>query len=207
MKPEGRLLSIGECMVELARTDDGRYERNFAGDTFNTAYYARRYLPAGWSVEYFTAVGDDEVSMAMLDFMRAEGIGVSHVRRVPGRSVGLYMIHLLNGERRFSYWRSHSAAKLLADDPGHLREALEGADSVFFSGITLAILDENARPTFFAEIERARGAGKTIAFDPNIRPRLWPDTDEMRAAITYAGAIANLALPSFDDEAMAFGDP
>jgi 2-dehydro-3-deoxygluconokinase len=33
----GRILCIGECMVELAPTGDGTYRQGFAGDTFNMA--------------------------------------------------------------------------------------------------------------------------------------------------------------------------
>ena len=36
-----RFLSMGECMVELAPLDSpDQYQRRFAGDTFNTAWYA-----------------------------------------------------------------------------------------------------------------------------------------------------------------------
>ena len=37
-----RFLSIGECMIEMALQEDGRYAMGYAGDTFNTAWYARR---------------------------------------------------------------------------------------------------------------------------------------------------------------------
>lgn len=33
-------LSVGECMVEMAPADGGTYRMGFAGDTFNTAWYA-----------------------------------------------------------------------------------------------------------------------------------------------------------------------
>jgi 2-dehydro-3-deoxygluconokinase len=199
-------LSIGECMVELAPTADGRYERNFAGDTFNTCYYARNYLPADWSVEYVSAVGTDEISETMLAFLAAQRIGTSRIARVAGRSVGLYMIQLNNGERKFSYWRSHSAAKTLADDSARLDGWLSSANAIFFSGITIAILSPKGRKNLFGALARARNKGATIAFDPNIRLRLWPDPVEMRTSITRAAAIANLVLPSFEDEANAFGD-
>ena len=55
----GRLLSIGECMVELMQAEGGLMRKSFAGDTFNTAYYARQYLPSDWSVDYFSAIGVD----------------------------------------------------------------------------------------------------------------------------------------------------
>lgn len=202
----GRLLSIGECMVELMQAEGGLMRKSFAGDTFNTAYYARQYLPADWSVDYFSAVGTDTISGEMLAFIESHNIGTSHVARIEGRSPGLYMIHLKDGERSFSYWRSTSAAKLLARDGDHLRAALEASDIVVFSGITLAILPEEDVETLLAELRRAKAAGKRVVFDPNIRPRLWDDAGRMRATITEGARAATLVMPSLDDETTHFGD-
>jgi 2-dehydro-3-deoxygluconokinase len=202
----GRLLSIGECMVELMQADGGLMRKSFAGDTFNTAYYARQYLPAGWSVDYFSAVGNDMISDEMLAFMESHGIGTTHVARIEGRSPGLYMIHLKDGERSFSYWRSVSAAKLLARDGDRLRAAIDASDIVVFSGITLAILQAEDVDTLLAELRRAKAAGKRVVFDPNIRPRLWGDAERMRATITDGARAATLVMPSLDDETTHFGD-
>jgi len=202
----GRLLAIGECMVELMQADGGLLRKGYAGDTFNTAYYARQYLPSAWSVDYLSAVGMDTISDEMLAFMQGHGIGTAHVARIEGRSPGLYMIHLKDGERSFSYWRSASAARLLARDGNRLRAAMEAADLIVFSGITLAILPPEDVETLLAELRRARAAGKRIAFDPNIRPRLWDDAARMRATITEGARAATLVMPSLDDETTHFGD-
>jgi len=202
----GRLLSIGECMVELMQADGGLMRKSFAGDTFNTAYYARQYLPADWSVDYFSAVGHDTISDEMLAFMAGHGIGTGHVARIEGRSPGLYMIHLKDGERSFSYWRSASAAKLLARDGDRLRAAIEASDIIVFSGITLAILPPEDVETLLAELRRAKAAGRRVVFDPNIRPRLWDDAGRMRAVITEGARAASLVMPSLDDETTHFGD-
>ncbi|MDR6757660.1 2-dehydro-3-deoxygluconokinase [Mycoplana sp. BE70] len=201
-----RLLSIGECMVELMQADGGLMRKSFAGDTFNTAYYARLFLPTDWSVDYFSAVGTDTISYEMLAFMEGHGIGTGDIARIEGRAPGLYMIHLNNGERNFSYWRSVSAAKLLARDPHRLRHAIEAADVVVFSGITLAILPFEDVDTLLAELRRAKASGKLVAFDPNIRPRLWDSAERMRATISDGARAATLVMPSFDDEAAHFGD-
>lgn len=202
----GRLLAIGECMVELMQADGGLLRKGYAGDTFNTAYYARQYLPSEWSVDYLSAVGTDTISDEMLAFMQGHGIGTAHVARIEGRSPGLYMIHLKDGERSFSYWRSASAARLLARDGDRLRAAMEASDLIVFSGITLAILPPEDVETLLAELRRARAAGKRIAFDPNIRPRLWDDAGRMRATITEGARAATLVMPSLDDETTHFGD-
>jgi 2-dehydro-3-deoxygluconokinase len=202
----GRLLAIGECMVELMQADGGLMRKSFAGDTFNTAYYARQFLPADWSVDYLSAVGTDMISDEMLAFMQSHDVGIDHVARIEGRSPGLYMIHLKDGERSFSYWRSVSAAKLLARDGDRLRGAIEACDIVVFSGITLAILPAEDIETLLAELRRARAAGKRVVFDPNIRPRLWDDAEYMRATITEGARAATLVMPSLDDETTHFGD-
>ena len=202
----GRLLSIGECMVELMQAEGGLMRKSFAGDTFNTAYYARQYLPADWTVDYLSAVGTDTISGEMLAFMAGHGIGTDHVARIEGRAPGLYMIHLKDGERSFSYWRSASAAKLLARDGDRLRAAIEVSDIIVFSGITLAILPPEDVETLLSELRRAKAAGKRVVFDPNIRPRLWEDAGRMRAVISDGARAASLVMPSLDDETTHFGD-
>ncbi len=200
------ILSIGECMIELSDAGNGLARKSFAGDTFNTAWYLQLCLKGKSRVSYYTALGQDRVSEDMLAFMHSTGIDTGHIRRIPGRMPGLYMIHLDRGERSFSYWRENSAARCLADDADHLRAAIEASGVLYFSGITMAILSPDARETLLAELRRAKAAGKTIAFDPNLRPRLWTDADTMRRTISDAARAATLVLPGFDDEAQNFGD-
>lgn len=202
-----RILAIGECMAELApAATPGEFRMGFAGDTFNTAWYLARMHPH-INVSYLTAVGDDAISGQMHNFIAESGIGVDHVQRLAQRTVGLYLISLDNGERSFSYWRGQSAARKLAQDTDALRTAMDQADLVYFSGITLAILDATSRQNLLDAIKDARSKGKTIAFDPNLRPRLWTDTPEMTDSIMAGAAISDIALPSFEDEAQWFSDP
>lgn len=202
-----RVVSIGECMVEIAPAEvSGLFRMGFAGDTFNTAWYLRRTLPPVWKVDYVSAVGTDAASASMLAFMEAAGIGTGHVARLPDATVGLYLIELKDGERSFSYWRGQSAAKRLAEDEGRLRAALEGADLAYMSGITLAILAPTDRARLLAALDDYRAAGGRVAFDPNLRLRLWPSAAAMTEALTEAARHADIALPSFEDDAGAFGD-
>ncbi|SER61552.1 sugar kinase [Rhizobium sp. NFR03] len=201
-----RLLAIGECMVELGDAGSGLLRKGFAGDTLNAAYYARTYLPADHDVAYLSAVGTDLLSQEMLAFIEGKSILTEDIRQIEGAAPGLYMIHLKDGERSFSYWRSASAARKLADDAAHLRRAIEKADTIVFSGITLAILSPEARETLILELRRAKAAGKRVVFDPNIRPRLWEDAASLRAVVEAGARASSVLLPSFDDEQVHFGD-
>ncbi|MEO1220976.1 MAG: sugar kinase [Pseudomonadota bacterium] len=200
------VLSIGECMAELAPTGDARtFRMGFAGDTFNTAWYLAQ-ISTKAEVAYFTAVGDDDLSREMLEFMRASKVSDAHVQVVPNKTIGLYRIHVKEGERSFTYWREASAARELAANERALSAAFDDADLIYFSGITLAILEKAPRETLLRAVKKARAKGKVIAFDPNLRPRLWRTIEEMTSKIRQAASLADLVLPSFEDEADWFGD-
>lgn len=200
-------LSIGECMIEMAALEGGDFRLGFAGDTMNTAWYARAVLDeTRWNIAYHTRLGTDPYSDKMLAFFSENGIDTAFIQRDPERRPGLYLIEIADGERSFTYWRDLSAAKNLAADRAALTGSLDAADFIYFSGISMAILPPNGRTTLLEELRSARLTGKRIAFDPNLRPRLWISADEMRRTIMQAASVADIVLPSYDDEASIFGD-
>ena len=200
-------LGIGEMMVELAPSQTPNLlQRGFAGDVFNSLYYARIMMPDDWSVGFHTGLGTDQLSDDMIDFMASYHISCDNIPRIENRTAGLYMIQLHDGERSFSYWRNESAARLMMRDPALLADKLASARFIYLSGITLAILSADDRATLLGMIKSAKNADKTVFFDSNIRPKLWPNADEMRSAISEAGGVADIIMPSLDDEKMAFGD-
>ena len=200
-------LGIGEMMVELAPYQTPNLlQRGFAGDVFNSLYYARIMMPDDWSVAFHTGLGTDQLSDDMIDFMASHHISCDNIPRIENRTAGLYMIQLHDGERSFSYWRNESAARLMMRDPALLADKLASAHFIYLSGITLAILSADDRATLLGLIKSAKNADKTVFFDSNIRPKLWPNADEMRSAISEAGGVADIIMPSLDDEKMAFGN-
>ncbi|MBV1869031.1 MAG: sugar kinase [Marinosulfonomonas sp.] len=203
MSNQRLFISIGECMVEMAPQDDGAFRMGFAGDTLNTAWYARRGLPDNWDVSFFTDLGQDSASKDMMRFLNEAGIGTSFIRCHSDRRPGLYLIGEKDGDRVFTYWRDSSAARRLADDGARLSAALGRADAVFLSGITLAILSSTARSRLFSALSKIRAP---ILFDPNVRPVLWENPATCRDAVMQAAALSHTVLPSFDDDAALFGD-
>ncbi len=196
-----RFVAIGECMLELSPQGD-LWQMNVAGDTFNTAWYARRLLPPDWDVAYVTRLGTDVFSDRVEAFLRQSGVTPALTRH-PTRGVGLYAIQLAQGERSFAYWRDSSAARTLADEAEPLASALPGASAIHVSGITLAILPPEGRKRLIAGLAGAEGL---TVLDPNLRLRLWESPETARRVLTEAAGAVRLALPSFEDEAALFGD-
>lgn len=200
-------ISIGECMAELQLARDGLYSLGFGGDTLNTAWYVRALTaPDEVAVEYLTSIGSDQLSQDFLAFLKTHKIGTRFVQEVAGRNLGLYLITLQDSERSFTYWRNASAAKLLAQDEGRLRSALSQADVIYFSGVTLAILEPDHRQIFLNVLGEMKQRGVMIAFDSNVRRKLWPSDHAMKEAMIAGYKIATLALPTFDDDRALFED-
>jgi 2-dehydro-3-deoxygluconokinase len=203
-----QLIAVGEVMIEIARGSDGRYGLSCGGDTFNTAIYLAR---AGIDVAYATALGDDRYSDRVLALATAEGIGTDLVLRVPGRVPGLYLIEADDtGERSFSYWRDTAPARDLFELPDWPRvaESLLKARMIYFSGITLSLYSNDGLGRFIAILELARKNGTKIVFDGNFRPKGWRgDVGRTRTVYIEALKRVDIALPTYDDEAVLWGDP
>lgn len=202
----GGIVSIGECMLELSGKGGEDWRMGFAGDTLNTLWALRALTNAERPANYISAFGDDPFSREQIAFFQQNGIGIGGSPVIPGARPGMYAITLTGAERSFTYWRGDSAARQLASDPRRLAKSLESQSLVYFSGITLAILENEPRNVLIDAIRTAREAGSLIAFDANYRPRLWKSPEAARAAINAALGVADIALPTFPDEEALFGD-
>ena len=201
------IVSIGEVMIELTRGPDGRYGLAFGGDTFNTAVYLAR---AGIDVAYATALGDDPYSDALLALASAEGVRSELIVRVSDRTSGLYLVETNpKGERSFFYWRDTAPARDLFELPqwGVIAERLLACRLIYFSGVTLSLYSNVGIGRFLAAVELARQNGVKVAFDGNFRPRGWKgDLARTRTVFMEALKRVDIALPTFDDEALLWGD-
>lgn len=203
-----RVIAVGEVMMEMARGTDNRFGMGCGGDTFNTAVYLAR---AGIDVGYATALGDDRYSDAIVSLAAAENVKTDLMLRVPGRSPGLYLVETDNkGERRFHYWREASPARELFElaDWGRIAESLAAARMIYFSGVTLSLYSNQGLGRFLAILEMARQQGVKVAFDGNFRPHGWKgDLGRTRTVFNEALKRVDIALPTYDDEAVLWGDP
>ena len=121
----------------------------------------------------------------------------------PGGAPGLYMIDTdPAGERRFTYSRGQSAARLWLPALEAAADDIADADLVYLSGIGLAILRPEERVRAIAFI---RALGARIAFDPNVRSALWEGAEAMVEITTAACAAAAIVLPSLDDAEALWG--
>jgi len=200
------ILCFGEAMVELSAIQETNCRIAIAGDTFNTAVYLSR---AGHRVGYVSAVGTCPFSTKLLGALGDENIDATSVPALPDQSVGLYAISVDDhGERSFTYWRSESAVRSLfeSENADAVASALKDVETLYLSGITLSLYTAEAQRQILGILADRKNAGKRNTFDGNFRPRNWQDHDQARDIISEAISLSTWSMPTFDDEAMLFGD-
>jgi fructokinase len=168
--------ALGEALVDFLPSRRGplatvpAFERHPGGAPANVAIGAVRL---GVRVLFTGAVGDDPFGAYVAAALADEGVDVTHLARIPGQKTGLAFVSLDDaGQPRF-YSPGQSVAELRVEPAAVDRLPLEDVAVVHFS--TALLRDPGARAATFRYVERARGAGCLVAFDPNLRLHHWKD--------------------------------
>lgn len=194
-----RICSAGEVMVELAKVgDSGMYRQGLGGDSFNSAVYLAR---EGLEVDYFTRLGDDSFSDAMITALQHEGVGTAGITRIADRQPGVYLIsNDCTGEREFRYWRDSSPARELFDQP----VTLDDYQVFYFTGITLAVT-RSGLDHLVTLLTGLREKKTKVIFDPNYRPHLWQSDIQAREHYRKVLPFCDTVLPTLEDETALWG--
>jgi 2-dehydro-3-deoxygluconokinase len=196
--------ALGEAMLEFNQTTPGepQFQQGFGGDTSNAVIAAAR---AGARSAYLTRIGADTFGNALLDLWHREGVDTTAVQRDAAAPTGIYFVTHGKAGHEFSYLRAGSAASQMT--PQWLGTAQGGTASpadviaastiLHLSAITLAI-SPNACDTAFAAMLHARASGTRVAFDSNLRLKLWP-LARAQACIAQAVSQCDIFLPSLED--------
>ena len=113
-----------------------------------------------------------------------------HARTRPEPDAGLR--HFLN-----TPWYDSASADLTTDYALRARH-------VHTTGITPA-LSPAARELVAHAMQTLRAAGRSVSFDPNLRPSLWPDTATMRDTLNDLARHADWVLPGIDEGKLLTG--
>jgi 2-dehydro-3-deoxygluconokinase len=196
------VITVGEPMVQFVAQHSGPLEavHSFApvtaGAELNVAIGLARL---GLRSAYITRLGRDSFGRRLAEAMRSEGIDTRWVGEDATRSTGLMLKSRQDdgSDPRTEYHRRGSAASALdAADLPH--DALRSARHLHLTGIFVAV-SPSARAFVFALADAARTAGLTVSFDPNLRPSLWPSTEEMVECLNELARRADWVLPGLEE--------
>jgi sugar/nucleoside kinase (ribokinase family) len=203
------VVTFGEAMLLLVADrpgpleDASAFHKRSAGAETNVAIgLARLGLRVGWA----SRLGADSMGCYLLATMRAEGIDCSHVSLAAGERTGLmFKGRVADGsDPPIEYHRAGSAASRMgaADvDAAWLRGARHLHTTGVFPALSGACMEAACRA-----MAVMHEAGRTISFDPNLRPALWPSPEAMRRAINALAAQADWVLPGLEEGRVLTGE-
>jgi sugar/nucleoside kinase (ribokinase family) len=161
---------------------------------------ARLGHASGW----LGRVGDDPLGAHALSELRAEGVDTRQVTVDPVAPTGFQLKSRADdGDPEVVYFRRDSAGSRLAPSPA-ADTYLRGARHLHVTGIPPA-LSPSARDFTHRAMEVAREAGLTVSFDPNLRPVLWPDDNEMVRVLNDLACRADWVLPGIAEGRLLTG--
>jgi 2-dehydro-3-deoxygluconokinase len=150
-------------------------------------------------VGWVSRLGTDSMGRYLLAAMQREGIDCSHVVCDPAQRTGLQFKGRVDdgSDPPVEYHRKGSAASHVA--PADIDVPwLTAARHLHATGV-FAALSGSCWATALRSLELMRGAGRSISFDPNLRPTLWPSHERMRDAINTLAAQADWVLPGLEE--------
>lgn len=206
-EPSLDVVTFGEVLGSLLATQVGplddatHFERRVAGSELNTAIALARL---GHRVGYLGMVGDDLFGKAARARFAADDVDTSMLVTTREAATGIQVKERIVGrDPLYIYYRNGSAGSKLAASPDVV-EYLTAARHLHATGIPLAI-SPSARDCAFEVVETARSKGIPVSFDPNLRPVLWPDHQEMVDVINALAVQCDWVLPGHGEGTVLTG--
>ena len=196
---ETMAMFVAEQAGDLASVD--QFGKRIAGADSNVAIGLARL---GFKVRWLSRVGDDSLGRFVLDSLRREGLDCSAVEVDASYPTGFQLKARCDdgSDPAVEYFRRGSAASRLS--PALIRPGWLQARHLHATGIPLA-LSAGCRALSHALVDGMRDAGRSISFDPNLRPSLWPDQGSMVREINALAAKADWVLPGLEEGRLLTG--
>ena len=203
------VITFGEAMMLLVADRPGPLEhaetffKRTAGAETNVAIgLARLGLKVGWG----SRLGTDSMGRYLLAAMAKEGIDCSHVICDASQKTGFqFKGQVLDGsDPPVEYHRKGSAASFMGVDDID-NDWLLSARHLHATGVFAAISPATL-PAAQKTMDLMRAAGRSVSFDPNLRPTLWASTAVMRDAINDLATRADWVLPGLEEGRLLTGE-
>ncbi|MFD1177650.1 sugar kinase [Paenibacillus puldeungensis] len=204
-----KIVTVGEPMSLFVAEQEGpledvrRFSRFVAGAEVNFSIGMARL---GHQVTYITQLGEDPFGRNIGKFLRQNGIDTTFVTYHGSRLTGMqWKQKVSSGDPEVFSARKNSAASHMTVE-SIMRLDWDGVDHVHLTGIPPA-LSLGCREMVYRFIQEAKSRNVPISFDPNLRPGLWPDQEEMVQVINHLACQADLVLPGLEEGRWLTGQP
>ncbi|MCM3113185.1 sugar kinase [Lederbergia lenta] len=195
------VVTFGEAMAMFMAETPGplheieHFTRELAGAETNVAIgLSRLGLKAGWA----SKVGSDAFGQFIMKRLTEENVDIEHVYTDERFPSGFQIkSKVLTGDPEVQYFRRGSAASFMGVEDFQ-KEYFSNARHLHMTGIPLAI-SSHTRAFAYAALSHMKEIGRTVSFDPNLRPTLWTSKQEMIEITNKIAQKADYVLPGISE--------
>jgi 2-dehydro-3-deoxygluconokinase len=195
------LLVAGEIFVEFRCDGDiavsDVFTKDLGGADIMTAVAAARL---GSGVSLISAVAGDPFHSLIREKLLSHGVNIDHVITCQGYN-GIYFTSPRNSEEReYLFHRPGNAATHIT--PALIYEDLIENSKIVYASSELQSVSKASRHAVFKAFNLAHSNGVMVAYDPNLRLRLW-SLDDAKECLWSVLPLIDVMLPSAPDETKA----
>lgn len=197
---ETMTMFVAETAGDLATV--GQFGKRIAGADNNVAIGLSRL---GFKVAWLSRVGNDSFGRFVRASLEAEGLDCTRLKVDARHPTGFQLKSRVadGSDPVVEYFRRGSAASHLSIEEDFDASLLQ-ARHLHATGIPPA-LSPSVRAFSRHLLEAMRGAGRSISFDPNLRPSLWDSEAQMRRELNELAGLADWVLPGLAEGRLLTG--
>ncbi|SEL57033.1 fructokinase [Roseateles sp. YR242] len=184
----------GEALIDLIRSEDGRYLPCLGGALYNLS---RALSRQGVGTQYLNPLSRDRFGRELAAQLAADGVQLalpSPVQAVTSLAVVNLDAH---GHPDYAFYRDGVADRAVSADG--LGEACNGLPALQLVCSGALALDARDTERYHPWLKAQRAAGRCVVVDANLRPSVMPDLTAYRVAVHAALAYAHVIKVSDED--------
>lgn len=202
-----KVVTFGEIMLRLATPRRERFtmarefEVTYGGGECNVAVSLAHF---GVDATFVTAIPDNDIGQACINYVRQFGVDTSEILR-QGSRLGIYFLESGAAMRASKVVYDRAGAAIAELEPGTVdwERVFKGKDWFHFTGITPAI-SKTAAAACDEAAAAAKQLGLTVSADMNYRKNLWTP-QEAQAAMKPMMKHVDIAIGNEEDAENCLG--
>ncbi|MDP5255517.1 MULTISPECIES: aminoimidazole riboside kinase [unclassified Vibrio] len=182
----------GDAVVDLIADGEKHYLKCPGGAPANVAVAIARLC--GKAI-FLGKIGNDPIGRLMKKTLKEENVNTEYLYTSEYHRTSTVIVDLDDhGERSFTFMVKPSADQFLCS-----QEIPEFSTNQWLHGCSIALAHEPSRSATLLAMEKIKQVHGYVSFDPNLRPEVWSDTQDLIPTVMQAIALADVVKLSKEE--------
>lgn len=175
----------GDAVVDLIADGENHYLKCPGGAPANVAVAVARL---SGKAAFWGKIGNDPIGRLMNNTLKEENVDTEHLYISEHHRTSTVIVDLDEyGERSFTFMVKPSADQFLCSE-----EVPEFSKHQWLHACSIALAHEPSRSATLLAMEKIKQVHGYVSFDPNLRPEVWSNTQDLIPTVMRAIALADV---------------